>query len=158
MITKMRLSKKKIAISAAVIIAAVAILAAYTDVFYRLGILKAPSEPVVTGETAELQSETLQAGYGDTEAKPGDLVAVNYIGSFTDGTIFDSNLTSGKPFEFYVGKGDVIKGWDEGILGMKVGEKRRLVVPPAFGYGDQANGIIPANSTLVFEVELLEIK
>lgn len=155
---KMRLSRKKLLLASVFAVAAIAILATYTDVFYRLGILKAPASPAPTDSVAELQTETLQNGYGSTAVKPGDLVAVNYVGSFEDGSIFDSSLASGKPFEFYVGKGDVIKGWDEGLLGMRVGEKRRLVVPPALGYGDQANGSVPANSTLVFEIDLLEIK
>lgn len=93
------------------------------------------------------------------EAKNGNLVEVNYTGKFADGKVFDSSIPRGQPIPFTLGAGDVIKGWDEGILGMKVGGKRTLVIPPALGYG--ANGyppVIPANATLYFDVELVSVK
>ena len=92
-------------------------------------------------------------------AENGDTVTVNYVGSFTDGTIFDASANHGSDgFPFVLGAGRVIKGWDEGIAGMRVGGKRMLVVPPMLGYGSQDYGPIPANSTLVFEVELLKVQ
>lgn len=93
------------------------------------------------------------------EAKAGQTVRVNYTGWLTDGTKFDSSLDTGSPFEFELGAGMVIKGWDEGVVGMKVGEKRKLVIPPALGYGARgAGGVIPPNATLVFEVDLVSVR
>jgi FKBP-type peptidyl-prolyl cis-trans isomerase len=92
------------------------------------------------------------------EAKTGDRVACNYVGRFTNGKIFDSSAGRG-PYEFTLGRGEVIKGWDEGVTGMRVGGKRRLIVPPNLAYGSQGMaGIIPPNSTLTFVVELVKIK
>jgi FKBP-type peptidyl-prolyl cis-trans isomerase FkpA len=107
--------------------------------------------------SAQLKSEDLVEGTG-AEAKSGDTVSVNYVGTLQDGTKFDSSYDRNQPFETQIGVGGVIKGWDLGIPGMKVGGKRRLTIPPELGYGPQANGKIPANSTLIFEVELLDVK
>jgi FKBP-type peptidyl-prolyl cis-trans isomerase len=96
-------------------------------------------------------------GTGD-EAVAGKTVSVNYVGTLDDGTKFDSSYDRNQPFEFVLGTGQVIKGWDEGVAGMKVGGKRKLVIPPDLAYGSQANGKIPANSTLTFEIELLAVK
>lgn len=90
-------------------------------------------------------------------AKNGDLLTVHYVGTLQDGTKFDSSIDRGQPFQFTLGAGQVIKGWDKGLLGMKVGEKKTLTIQPEDGYGDQAVGPIPANSVLIFEVELLKI-
>ncbi|MCL5435023.1 MAG: FKBP-type peptidyl-prolyl cis-trans isomerase [Patescibacteria group bacterium] len=95
---------------------------------------------------------------GGTEAKTGDTVTVNYLGTLENGTKFDSSYDRNQPFTTQIGVGAVIKGWDEGIPGMKVGGKRKLIIPPELGYGAQATGPIPPNSTLVFEVELVSIK
>jgi peptidylprolyl isomerase len=99
----------------------------------------------------------LVEGTGEAAAA-GQTMVVNYTGWLEDGTQFDSSIDSGQTFSFVLGAGNVIAGWDEGIAGMKVGGKRQLVVPAELGYKDQANGIIPANSVLIFEVELLEIQ
>ena len=103
-----------------------------------------------------LMIEDLVVGTGATAAA-GDLVTVNYVGTLTNGTKFDSSYDRGQPYTFRIGAGQVIAGWDQGVPGMKVGGKRRLTIPPSLGYGNQANGSIPANSTLVFEIELVSI-
>lgn len=106
----------------------------------------------------ELVKEVLRQGSGKA-AKAGDTVVVHYTGTLLDGKKFDSSLDRGEPFSFTLGGGSMIQGWDQGILGMQVGEKIKLTIPPVLAYGDRAvGGVIPANSTLVFEVELLEIK
>lgn len=104
------------------------------------------------------QMTILREGSGEIVSKAGDTLAVLYAGSLVDGQVFDSNVSSGQNFEFTLGAGQVISGWDIGLVGMKVGEVRRLVLPPSFAYGSNAVGPIPANSTLIFEVELKEIK
>jgi peptidylprolyl isomerase len=111
----------------------------------------------VTTTEGGLQMQDLTVGTGQT-VKSGDTVTVNYLGTLTDGTKFDSSYDRNQPFTTQIGVGQVIKGWDEGIVGMKVGGKRKLIIPPTLGYGDQAAGSIPPNSTLVFEVELLSVK
>ena len=105
---------------------------------------------------AGLVSQDLVVGTGATAAS-GDLVTVNYVGTLTSGAKFDSSYDRNQPFTFRLGAGQVIAGWDQGVVGMKVGGKRRLTIPPRLGYGSQANGPIPANSTLIFEIELLSI-
>ncbi|HXK38236.1 MAG TPA: FKBP-type peptidyl-prolyl cis-trans isomerase [Candidatus Paceibacterota bacterium] len=102
--------------------------------------------------------EIMKEGAGDG-AKNGQTVVVHYTGMFTDGKVFDSSVPRGQPFPVKLGAGMVIEGWEKGLVGMKVGEKRRLTIPPELGYGAAgAGGVIPPNSTLVFDVELLEIK
>jgi FKBP-type peptidyl-prolyl cis-trans isomerase len=91
-------------------------------------------------------------------AKTGDSVVVHYTGLLSDGTKFDSSVDRGTPFPVKIGEGKVIKGWEVGLVGMKVGGKRRLIISPAYGYGSQTVGPIPANSTLVFDIELLQIQ
>jgi FKBP-type peptidyl-prolyl cis-trans isomerase len=99
-----------------------------------------------------------QVGTG-TEAQKGKTVSVHYTGWLLDGTKFDSSRDRNQPFSFPLGQGQVIKGWDEGVAGMKVGGKRTLVIPPDLGYGARgAGGVIPPNATLKFEVELLDVK
>ncbi len=105
-----------------------------------------------------MKIETTKEGTGE-EITNGRTAVVHYTGKLTNGTVFDSSKTRGTPFEFPLGAGRVIKGWDLGVLGMKVGEVRMLTIPADLGYGAQgAGGVIPPNATLVFEVELLGIK
>ena len=103
--------------------------------------------------------EDIVVGVGN-EAKDHNKVVVNYTGTLENGSVFDSSLKSGRdPFTFTLGVGSVIKGWDQGVKGMKVGGKRKLVIPPELGYGDKGAGnVIPPNTTLYFEVELLEVE
>jgi len=113
-------------------------------------------------ESKELKIEVLQPGTGQ-EAKNGDLVSVHYTGYLTNGQVFDSSIGRGEPFPFTLGAGGVVKGWDQGVLGMKVGEKRKLTIPSDLAYGPEGakdgagNYVIPPNATLVFEIELLKI-
>jgi len=111
-----------------------------------------------TTTASGLQIEDLTVGSG-AQAKAGDQVVVNYTGWLPDGTKFDSSLDRNQPFEFTLGAGQVIAGWDEGVSGMQVGGKRRLTIPPELAYGQAGYaGVIPPNATLIFEVELMEIK
>lgn len=105
---------------------------------------------------SQLVAEDLVVGTGAT-AVAGDTVTVHYVGTFTNGAKFDSSYDRGQPFSFRLGAGQVIAGWDQGLTGMKVGGRRRLVIPPALAYGSSGWGSIPPNATLVFEVELLAI-
>jgi FKBP-type peptidyl-prolyl cis-trans isomerase len=105
----------------------------------------------------DLKVENLKEGTG-AEAVAGKQVTVHYTGTLTDGKKFDSSLDRGQPFKFILGAGQVIRGWDLGVAGMKVGGKRKLTIPPQLGYGERgAGGVIPPNATLLFEVELLEV-
>lgn len=107
-----------------------------------------------TGTVADLRVQTVAPGSGDP-AGIGDILTMHYTGALPNGTVFDSSRERGTPFQFQLGTGQVIQGWERGIAGMKVGERRFLIIPPSLGYGDRAIGSIPANSTLVFDVELL---
>jgi len=105
-----------------------------------------------------LKYTDLQVGDGP-EARPGNNVSVHYTGWLENGTKFDSSLDRRSPFNFNLGGGQVIQGWDQGVAGMKVGGKRRLTIPASLGYGARgAGGVIPPNATLIFEVELLGVK
>ena len=134
--------KKIIWISVIIIIIALSILA----------LLKKPQG----GNTKGLEIEILEEGSGEV-VEEGDVVEVHYVGNLVDGTQFDSSLDRG-PFSFQVGAGQVISGWDLGVLGMKIGEKRKLTISPDLAYGENGiPGVIPANATLIFEIELLLI-
>ena len=105
-----------------------------------------------------LRITDIEIGSGP-EAVAGQTVVVHYRGTLENGKQFDASYDRGKPFTFPLGRGQVIKGWDEGVQGMKVGGKRKLVIPPELGYGSRgAGGVIPPNATLIFDVELLDIK
>ena len=108
-------------------------------------------------QAAQVQSKDIVVGTGDI-AVAGKQVTVHYVGVFSDGKKFDSSIDRGTPFTFKLGAGEVIKGWDIGVEGMKVGGKRILVVPPSLGYGEKDYGPIPGNSTLIFEIQLLGVK
>lgn len=106
----------------------------------------------------ELQIEDIEVGNGAEVTGRGQTVIVHYTGWLEDGTKFDSSLDRGEPFSFPVDCSYVIKGWDQGVIGMKVGGKRRLTIPPELGYGAAgAGGVIPPNATLQFDIELLDI-
>lgn len=114
-------------------------------------------QPPSTSATGVI-TQVLRAGYDDGDAaKKGDKISIHFTGSLTDGGVFDTSYPRGA-FEFWVGEGMVIPGLDEGLLGMKEGEARLITIPPAQGYGNDAKPGIPARSTLVFEVELLNVR
>jgi FKBP-type peptidyl-prolyl cis-trans isomerase len=142
---------------AAIALAAIA-LAACKD----SGSTQSSAAPISTESTTKTPSglgyTVLAPGKPDGKvAKAGSTVSVHYTGYLTNGTKFDSSLDRGEPISFTLGTGRVIAGWDEGVAGMKVGEKRRLVIPPSLGYGERGAGPIPPNATLVFEVELVDV-
>jgi FKBP-type peptidyl-prolyl cis-trans isomerase len=114
--------------------------------------------PDIITTASGLQYQVLNSGTGAV-ATAGHMVSVHYTGWLTDGKKFDSSVDRGQPFQFSLGAGQVIKGWDEGVAGMKVGEKRKLTIPATLGYGERgAGGAIPPNATLVFDVELLGVQ
>lgn len=114
-----------------------------------------PSQP--TANVTELKTEDLKVGTG-AAAVSGNRVTVHYTGWLTNGTKFDSSKDNGQPFSFQLGAGEVIKGWDQGVVGMKMGGVRKLAIPASLGYGASgAGGVIPPNATLVCEVELLGV-
>ena len=124
---------------------------------------KKPEEKIVTTPSG-LKYVDLKPGKG-ASPKAGQTVTVNYTGKFTNGKVFDATSRhidqehpNGAPFDFQIGVGQVISGWDEGVMSMKVGGKRKLIVPPKLGYGESGFGPIPPNATLIFEVELLSVK
>ena len=111
-----------------------------------------------SADQEQLVIEDIKVGTGSAEVKSGDTVLMHYVGTLKDGTKFDSSYDRNQPFEIKIGVGNVIEGWERGIPGMKVGGKRRLIIPSSLGYGSSQVGTIPPNSTLIFEVELVKIK
>ena len=144
--------KRTRVIAAVIIVALVAGAAAY---------LLVPGLPGRAGAEVTtpsgLKYTDLVVGTGPSP-RAGQTAVVHYTGTLTDGTKFDSSRDKGQPYSFPLGRGSVIKGWDEGVATMKVGGRRKLVVPPAVGYGAIGQGTIPPNATLVFDVELLDVK
>jgi len=120
---------------------------------------KTPPKSKIVRTKSGLKYQDIKIGRG-AGPKSGQMVVVHYTGWLTNGTKFDSSKDRGRPFEFPIGQGHVIKGWDEGVMTMKVGGKRKLIIPPHLGYGAEGtpDGTIPGNATLVFEVELLGVK
>lgn len=132
--------------------------------FVLLAVGCAPAGPPPGGTIARFEKIDTRAGTG-AEATPGSKVTVHYTGWIFDertesrhGRTFDSSVGRGEPFSFELGAGQVIRGWDDGVAGMKVGGTRTLMIPPAMGYGDRRVGPIPAGSSLVFDVELLDVQ
>ncbi len=128
----------------------------------QLSSLNKTMEQNTNGNSTVTATVTVGIKKDSRVAKDGDTLTVNYTGKLENGTVFDSNIDPKfghvTPFTFVLGAGQVIKGWDEGFLGMKVGEKKTLIIPPEKAYGSRAIGSIPPNSTLVFDVELVGIK
>lgn len=154
------MSREKIAIIIAVVAVIVSVLFIFKIIPFELpgqtkAVVTEQTNPTASG--GELKIEDTVVGTGDA-VKSGDTIVIHYKGTLEDGTQFDSSYDRGAPFETKIGVGEVIQGWDEGVIGMKTGGKRTLTIPPSLGYGDQAVGTIPANSTLIFDVELVEIK
>lgn len=116
-----------------------------------------PEQEIIAIEAEEFKIETIEEGEGE-ESKDGDILVVHYTGRLLDGTVFDSSLERNEPFEFTLGEGMVIEGWEEGMKGMKEGEKRLITIPSSMGYGEFGSPPqIPGGAGLEFEVELLEI-
>lgn len=145
-------------------IAVAASLGLVAFVFYGgafMNLFNRPTNNVQTDMTTlpetGVQKEDVVVGTGDI-AGAGDTVVVNYVGTLPNGKVFDSSYDRREPLTFVLGVGQVIRGWDEGVVGMRVGGKRHLTIAPDYGYGAQAVGPIPANSTLIFEVELLGVE
>jgi FKBP-type peptidyl-prolyl cis-trans isomerase len=142
----------KVLVAAGIILAAVALVYFTTPPCEGQG----QSENINYTTASGLKIGEMKVGDGQ-EAKTGDTVAVHYTGTLKNGTKFDSSLDRGEPFPFKLGAHKVIAGWDEGVVGMKVGGKRKLIIPPDLAYGSQGQGKIPPNSELTFEIELLSI-
>jgi len=120
-------------------------------------VVAAPAAYKPETNATQLIISDLSTGNGKT-VKSGDCITAKYYGTLTNGTVFDQDYDSPTALQFQLGVGEVIPGWDQGLIGMKVGGERRLIIPPSLGYGSKAQGPIPANSTLVFAVKLLSIK
>ena len=130
-----------------------------TFVLIALALTACSQSDATVTTSSGLQYEVLTSGDG-TAASAGDTAVVHYTGWLMDDTKFDSSVDRGEPFEFAIGQGNVIEGWDEAVALMKIGDKWKLTIPPDLAYGDRSigGGLIPAGSTLIFEVELLDLK
>lgn len=150
------ITKESIAVAIALMVVTYFfIVPIFSNIFNTLAL--SPTHSVMKDTKTGFSVLRTESGEGP-EAEEGDVVAVHYVGHLPDGTVFDSSRGRGEPFSFTLGVGAVIKGWDIGIRGMKAGEKRILTIPPELGYGEKAVGIIPPQSTLIFDVEMMEIK
>ncbi|HOF50401.1 MAG TPA: FKBP-type peptidyl-prolyl cis-trans isomerase [Candidatus Colwellbacteria bacterium] len=157
------MTKKQYIIIAAAVLLAVLLISQNKKAFWSESGESVPEEPgesvppvALSSPDDQLEFDIIKVGEGP-EIKNGDLATVNYVGRLKDGTVFDSSYERGVPYQFLIGAGHVIRGWDMGVLGMKVGEKRQLIIPARHGYGDTGIGNIPGGATLIFEVELLKI-
>jgi FKBP-type peptidyl-prolyl cis-trans isomerase FkpA len=156
-----RISLSRISFGIGLITLVAAVLYAQTPAHRTIVVSNTKSPTKVTGDGVKtdsgLQYWEIKIGAGE-EAKDGDYVKVHYTGWFTDGKKFDSSVDAHQPYEFTLGKGDVIKGWDEGVTGMKVGGKRQLRIPPELAYGETGyKTIVPPNATLIFDIQLLAV-
>lgn len=122
----------------------------------KFGANGSPS-PAPTPNITELQAQRIQVGSGSAQVKAGDTITVHYMGAFTDGKVFDSSYQRNEPLTINVGAQQIIPGFEQGVMGMLIGEKRRLLIPANLAYGAQGSGPIPPNTPLIFEVELLTI-
>lgn len=145
------LSKKKL-------IAVALVLGVLVLAFASQGVKKTFWGNYQSGSTAGLGIETLRPGSGDRLVAKGDRVVVDYIGALQDGTTLESSYQQGQPRTLQIGEDSVLKGWNQGIVGMRVGERRKLTIAPELAYGSVGKANVPADATLVFEIELLEIK
>ncbi len=136
--------------------AALVVIAFFFVLFNPLMMAQQGQQAIVEATDRQLVVQDEAVGTGDT-AQAGNVITVNYVGKLQDGTVFDTSIGR-EPYQFTLGMGQVIPGWDQGLQGMKVGGKRLLIVPPSLAYGAQGNGPIPANSTLIFEVTLLSVQ
>ena len=144
----------------------VALVATFVILFFGSYVFQGASAPTATTQgapadqtlaaPATISTQDLTVGIGPV-VKAGDVISIQYIGTLTDGTKFDSSYDRNQPLVFTVGTNQVILGMDQGVIGMQVGGKRKIIIPPSLGYGDQPVGPIPINSTLVFQVELVKI-
>jgi len=137
---------------------AVTIVLIVVGIFFVVGLpfSTSPLSPAPEAPQGQVITQDIAAGTG-AMAQPGDTIVVNYTGKFEDGTVFDTS--AGKaPYTFVLGAGSVIQGWDQGLVGAQAGTRRLLIVPPALGYGAADYGPIPGNSTLIFEVEVLNVE
>lgn len=148
-----------IAVTVGVVLVAIILLIGIVNTFLK----SAPKDNNITNTTVgqienvnRLIIEDIVVGGGE-EAVSGKVITAHYTGTLIDGTKFDSSLDRGQPFQFILGAGQVIAGWERGISGMKVGGKRKLTIPSELGYGERGIGLIPPNATLIFEIELLDV-
>lgn len=154
----MTINKKQIVLIIIAILAMILIVASYNTKSTIFGARPSSNTNTVIKKSDDLQIEILKEGTGEQKVKAGDTLIVNYIGSLEDGTTFDSSYERENPYSFRIGFGNVIKGWDEGLIGMKVGEKRKLTIGHDLAYGDAGRSIIPGGATLIFEIDLLSIQ
>jgi FKBP-type peptidyl-prolyl cis-trans isomerase len=146
------------------ILSIVGIVIILVSSLFIFGFVEFPSKKVnvtikptkMDNNQTELKIEDIQEGTGP-EVKSGDTITIHYLGTLEDGTKFDSSYDRGEPFKTQIGVGQVIEGWDKGVVGMKIGGKRKLIIPASMAYGDRDLPGIPAGSTLIFEVELVGV-